>query len=578
MLPQPGSMFGRYRIRGKLGRGGMGVVFSAVHTDLDRDVAIKLLSPEYSDDAAYRNRFLREAKTLARLDSPYITQVYDAGEQDGWLFIATELVPDGDLKGYLASHGPMSIRAAADFVRQVAMGLAAAHQNGILHRDVKPSNVLVRPTRAGLQAVVCDLGIAATLGSDLTATAGVVGTLGYMAPERHEGNEATVATDVYSLGCLFWACLTGDGPFRGTDSQVALGHLTAPVPQLPETTPASVTANAILQQTMAKLPEQRFGSATAVARALEAAALSDSDQGLAETILRSTSLMAPRAYVPPNGSHPTSVDVRPAGAITAGRRRGPLWPIIAGVLALAAIATMVVAVVLLGHHGGGSTLASPGSTTTRPSATTTRPISDPIHAGVAIRNLDCGSGWIVVLASGPRNGMGAAGVPVGTAINVLNRVGQAPDRHYLYTAPSCANLGPGSSAGQLEVVPYLGPYSTPRQACEARMQHTDTSTYVLGVAQNDVNPQFCACAYDNASLPALNQAVDNSPPLRNDGFWTQELGWLLVSARYNPTRDVGGKYDANFVSSVQRLQTDHGLPGTGAMDTKTWAVLKGLAC
>lgn len=161
----------------------MGVVFAAVHRDLDRPVALKLLTPDLSDDQSYRNRFLREARILARLESPYVVRVYDAGEQDGWLFIATQLIDGGDLKELIDAQGPLPVDEAVKLVVQVAEGLAVAHENGILHRDIKPSNVLLRRLSDGSrQAVLCDLGIATATDVESTQTVGVIGTPTYMAP------------------------------------------------------------------------------------------------------------------------------------------------------------------------------------------------------------------------------------------------------------------------------------------------------------------------------------------------------------------------------------------------------------
>lgn len=322
-LPESGSSFGRYEIRDRIGRGGMGVVLGATHRELRRDVAIKLLSPEYADDEAYRHRFLREAQALARLDSPYVTKVHDAGEQDGWLFIATELISGGDLKEYLKSRGPLPRGVAVALVRDVAAGLQAAHSAGILHRDIKPSNVLLRtqPDNS-LQPVLCDLGIAADIGSEYTKTSGVIGTLGYMAPERHEGSDATVAADVYALGCLLWACLSGDAPYTGTDFQVMSGHVSGPIPQLTDgSSPDGWALNGVLRRSMAKDPRARFSSASEMMSALDAVPVSRPlpppyTPPLAETMLRvvdeATVIGGPATpaienAVPPNTSAAPSV-------------------------------------------------------------------------------------------------------------------------------------------------------------------------------------------------------------------------------------------------------------------------------
>ncbi|MEZ0579859.1 serine/threonine-protein kinase [Nocardioides sp. MH1] len=285
MLPRMGEDFGPYRITGRLGQGGMGVVFSAVHRDLERSVALKIMAPELSEDESFRNRFLREARALGRVDSPHLIKAYDAGERDGWLFIATELVPDGDLTNFIPRDG-LPAAAAIDLVRQTTEGIAAAHDAGVLHRDIKPSNVLIRRRPNGeVRAVVCDLGISAVEDEEHTQTQGIIGTPTYMAPERHEGQPATVATDIYSLGCLLWAALTGRPPYVGTAVQVLFAHLREPVPQLPLTATGAGPINVVLAKAMAKAPADRYATARQLADALAAVEFS--------------SAAAPTAVAPP---------------------------------------------------------------------------------------------------------------------------------------------------------------------------------------------------------------------------------------------------------------------------------------
>jgi len=251
----------------------MGVVYSAVHRGLDRKVAIKLLSPELAESEEYRTRFLREAKVLARLESPYIVRVHDAGEHDGWLYIATELIDGGDLKSFVTDHGVPAPAVGIQLVLETAIGLHAAHTKGVLHRDIKPSNVLLRRLdESRLEAVLCDLGISAVLGEDHTRTVGVIGTLGYMSPEQHQGEASSVASDIYGLGCLLWSSLTGEAPYVGTDLQVALGHVSGEIPQLDEAMPWAHEINAILRVAMAKDPAERHESARQFAESLAAVA------------------------------------------------------------------------------------------------------------------------------------------------------------------------------------------------------------------------------------------------------------------------------------------------------------------
>lgn len=310
--PQPGDSFGAYDIVDRIGRGGMGVVYAAVHRDLERDAALKLLSPDLADSEEYRQRFVREARLLARIDSPHVVRVYDAGDHESWLYIATELMPDGDLAQLLARSGPLPLLRALDLVGQVADGLAVAHGQGVLHRDIKPSNVLLRRRPTGeLQAVLCDLGISAVMDAEHTRTVGVLGTLGYMAPERHEGGQATVASDVYALGCLLWATITGTAPYVGTDVQVALGHLNGPVPQLSADVDRADGVNVVLARAMAKDPADRYSSAAEVREAVAdlARAATPAD------VLKSPTLVTQRAGLDDTLLKPPPRPMEPVPAI-----------------------------------------------------------------------------------------------------------------------------------------------------------------------------------------------------------------------------------------------------------------------
>lgn len=395
-LPQEGETFGRYDIVRKIGRGGMGVVYAALQHGLRREVALKLLSSDLADNEEYRHRFLREAEVLARLDSPHIISVYDAGEQDGWLYIATQLVPDGDVQGMLNRHGPMPASLALDLAAQIAGGLEDAHRAGIIHRDIKPSNVLLRRRRdGGLQAFVCDLGISRVMDAQHTKTQGVIGTFAYMAPERHEGHEATESSDLYAVGCMLWACLSGTAPYTGTDSQVLLGHLQGPIPQLSAGHPAAYQINEILRRTMAKNPAERFRSAGELRAAC--LAVNPPDSLPAPTTGTAPTFPPPQAMQqggsPPPGSYP-GMGSGPHSGPHSGGYSGPysgpgsgphsgaspgMWapppppkrkgPLIAAVLVvLLLIAGGVTTLVLtLGDDGGDDTASEDSSESTDPS-------------------------------------------------------------------------------------------------------------------------------------------------------------------------------------------------------------------
>lgn len=261
-FPQEGRPFARYHVVRRIGRGGMGTVFEARQTDLDRSVALKVLSSAVAEDEEFRRRFVREALLLARLDSPHVITVYDAGEEDGQLWIATQLVAGHDLGRELAEHGPLPVVRALEVTRQVASALVDAHEAGLLHRDVKPANVLLRQIRGEDFAYLCDFGIARPVDLTETRTAAVLGTVSYMAPECHQGEVATVASDVYSLGCVLWAALTGRAPYERTNAfQLGVAHVSDPVPVLPGEGPTTGAVNAVLGRAMAKDPRDRYVSA-----------------------------------------------------------------------------------------------------------------------------------------------------------------------------------------------------------------------------------------------------------------------------------------------------------------------------
>ena len=271
-FPQPGESLGRYRIERRLGHGAMGVVYAATQLDLGRTVALKVLAPGLADEEEYQHRFAREAEALARVDSPHIVQIFEADRMENWQYLVMQYVPGGDLR-QLIDEGPLTLRDALKIVGDVASGLDDAHSVGVLHRDVKPSNILLRPlSKGGYHAYVADLGIAQAIGVEVTRTRGVIGSPAYMPPERHNGDDATVQGDVYSLGCVLYAALTGRAPYEGTDVKVAIAHLNDPIPQL-EARPnrsEAVTAglNEILSSAMAKDPGSRYDGMAAIAEAV----------------------------------------------------------------------------------------------------------------------------------------------------------------------------------------------------------------------------------------------------------------------------------------------------------------------
>src|ERR687896_119123 len=207
-----GRVLAGYRIEERIGRGGMGLVYRAEHLKLRRRAAIKIIAPELAEAEGFRERFDREARIAAALQHPNVVTVYDAGEVDGMLYLAMRYIDGSDLAAVLRTRGRLRPYRALDVCRQVAAALDAAHGLGLIHRDVKPGNVLVE----GRSAFLTDFGLTKRLEgthTEITRAGDVVGTIHYVAPEQIEGNPVTARSDVYSLGCLLYHCLTAKVPF-----------------------------------------------------------------------------------------------------------------------------------------------------------------------------------------------------------------------------------------------------------------------------------------------------------------------------------------------------------------------------
>src|SRR5712691_7090375 len=248
-----------YRIVEPLGRGGMGVVYRAEHVRLGRQAALKLLVATLGQEDQ-RERFLRESKLAASLDHPSIVPVYDAGEEDGLLYIAMACVEGSDLKTLLAHERRLPLRRALRIVGQIASALDAAHGRGLVHRDVKPANILVG---AEDRAYLSDFGVVKELASNgTTRTGSFVGTIEYCAPEQIEGRAVDARTDVYALACVLYESLTGTPPFHRPSEVVVLNaHLHAPPPKLTRAAPELPPAlEPVIAKALSKSPLDRYGS------------------------------------------------------------------------------------------------------------------------------------------------------------------------------------------------------------------------------------------------------------------------------------------------------------------------------
>lgn len=261
-----GTSFGNYWLLELLGRGGMGEVWRAYDTVTDRVVALKILPTQISDDEVFQQRFRREAHAAARLSDPHLIPIHTYGEINGQLFVDMRLIEGHDLQSVL-SRGPLPPVRAVRITEQVAKALHAAHRDGLLHRDVKPANILLD---ADDFAYLIDFGIASAAGElGLTAAGDVIGTSHYMAPERFSTGHLDARSDVYSLACVLYECLTARYPFPGdTLEQQITSHLTAPPPR-PSTTNPGLPGGLdhVIAKAMAKNPGDRYGTALDLARA-----------------------------------------------------------------------------------------------------------------------------------------------------------------------------------------------------------------------------------------------------------------------------------------------------------------------
>ena len=267
----PGSIFAGYRIERVAGRGGMGLVYQATQLGLERSVALKVIASDFAEDAEFRERFKRESRLAASIDHPNVIPVYEAGEAEGRLFIAMRFVDGTDLRALIVERGRMAPEEAVGIVSQVAAALDAAHRHGLVHRDVKPANVLVTGSGEEQHVYLTDFGLVkrSDSGSALTRTGQFVGTADYVAPEQIEGKPADARADVYALGCVLFHALAGVVPFK-RESEVATiyAHLSEPPPLLRDTVPGLPDElDDVVKRALAKSPEERFPSAGDLARA-----------------------------------------------------------------------------------------------------------------------------------------------------------------------------------------------------------------------------------------------------------------------------------------------------------------------
>ena len=329
--PEVGAEFAGHRIEAVIGAGGMGVVYRARNLALDRERALKVLAPRLSSDPRFRERFRRESRLAAAIEHPHVIPVHQAGEEEGHLYLAMRLVEGRDLRELVVEGGPLDPGEAGAIVIAVAAGLDAAHDADLIHRDVKPANVLVGSGADAGRVYLTDFGISRTTGGGetVTGTGELVGTADFVSPEQIAGEPIDRRTDVYALGGVLHYALTGRPPFeRDTELATLFAHANAPRPRPSEVRPGlSPRFDALIARAMAVDPEERFPSAGALGRSLT---------GVLEGVATDP-LPEPGSPAPPPPTRPSAA-VKPAG----GRRR---WAMLAG--GAAALALAAAAIVLL---------------------------------------------------------------------------------------------------------------------------------------------------------------------------------------------------------------------------------------
>jgi serine/threonine-protein kinase len=426
-----GTEIAGYRISGVIGRGGMSVVYAAEHVGLGRTVALKLLSATLAADPSFRERFTRESRLAATLDHPNITQVYDAGEADGFLYIAMRHVDGVDLGTLIERSGPLPLGQTVFYMDQIAGALDQAHAQGLIHRDVKPANILI--ARNSDRAFLTDFGVVKQASSQgLTKTGFFLGTFEYAAPEQIEGRSVDGRTDVYALGCVLYQCLSGEPPFKAaTEGTVIHAHLVEPPPKLSAKRPdLPVGINEVIATAMAKGMDDRYRSGGEFAKALRSAALGTTTEE--------------RRVVPPTVQAPVTptdaATVTPAGAAT--------------VAPAAAATTMAPHAGGGGGEGGGEPPASgppsdPGSPSKQP-RTVTLSTGRMLAIAAAVVALIAAAVILAVVLAGNDNtsnaqaGTGATtqGTTTAAPAAAVGLAGVVPNEIYKY----CTEVAPSQGA------------------------------------------------------------------------------------------------------------------------------------
>lgn len=463
-----GEVFAGYRIGRLLGTGGMGEVYQASHPRLPRQEALKVLPAGLSSDVAYRRRFEREADIASSLWHPHIVAVHDRGEQNGQLWIAMDYVDGTDLSRLMRDKYPngMSRREVCEIMSAIADALDYAHSRQLLHRDVKPANILTTDPRVGERRIMlADFGIARDVNdaNGLTATNMALGTVAYAAPEQLSGQILDGRADQYALACTAFHLLTGSPPFADSNAAVVIGqHLSAPRPRIGARRPDLSVLDEVLLKAMDKEPAGRFESCRAFAAAL-------TDRGLGSAPTQEAPRLPPPHRPAP---HPTPRrmppgPVPPPPGAGMPRRSAVVGGAVAGLLAVGLVAFI------------GARLAQPGSTpaagqttaTTRYGQQTYGVPADPEDAPTSHAPPNPDLGLSIPLSHPPCDGSGV--VIVGSVTTpglykqgVQNYLDSHPGASYLRTDQSCTSLRQVSDEGNPIYAVYFPAGRTQQEICD----------------------------------------------------------------------------------------------------------------
>jgi hypothetical protein len=351
-------MFAGYIVEDVIARGGMGVVYRARETRPERTVALKIVAPELAADDAFRTRFLRECQLAAAIEHPHAVPVLRVGEEDGQLFITMRLIRGADLAAVIRTEGPLAPPRIVRIIEHVGDALDAAHAQGLVHRDVKPANILVEQHGRTEHAFLTDFGLSKNVSSlsGVTSTGMIIGTVDYMAPEQIEGKRLDARSDVYSLGCVLYEGLTGQVPYP-LESETARiwAHMATPPPSVSSVIEGDWSRfDGVIRCALAKQPDERYASAGDLARAAEEALVAGGNTGAGS--LRAAAAPEPHPAATtrlraPSGTGPP----RPAEGVGGRRRR---VPVLAAVAVVAVLGVVGAALALIGGSSGGGAAAT----------------------------------------------------------------------------------------------------------------------------------------------------------------------------------------------------------------------------